>query len=82
MDAKPTERSYGKNVVQGKRLLSFFNGCGDEGIRRNGRGKQGKDVVLSEGLSFFCNDCGDREARCNGRGKPAPLQRARGIVQM
>ena len=32
-------------MVQGKRLLSFFNGCGDGGIRRNGRSKQGKDAL-------------------------------------
>ena len=28
-DAKPTERSYGKNVVRGEGLSLFGNGCGD-----------------------------------------------------
>ena len=34
-DAKPTERSYGKNVVRSEGVLSFYNGCGEGDVGCN-----------------------------------------------
>ena len=42
----------GKDIVRGEGLLFFCNGCEDDSIRCNGRGKKGKDAlsVCAQGL--------------------------------
>ena len=42
----------GKDIVRGKGLLFICNGCEDDSIRCNGRGKQGKDALSVCAQSF------------------------------
>ena len=66
----------GKDMVWGKGLLSFCNGCGNGSIWCNGRGKQGKDAlsVCAQGL---CKD-----AKPTKHTQTLTLRKARGIVRM
>ena len=66
----------GKDMVRGKGLLSFCNGCGNGSIGCNGRSEQGKDAlsVCAQGL---CKD-----AKPTKHTQTLTLQKARGIVWM
>ena len=75
-NAKQAERSYGKNLVRDKGLLSFCNGCRNGEVRCNGRSKQGKDAlsVCAQGL---CKD-----AKPTKHTQTLALRKVGGIVQM
>ena len=64
------------SLVRGERLLAFCNGCEDDSIRCNGRGKQGTDAlsVCAQGL---CKD-----AKPTKHTQTLTLRKARGIVRV